>query len=189
VARPIAVLGGTFDPVHNAHLAIARSALEALGAARVLWVPTGAPAYRRPAVASAAHRLAMLRLAIAGEPRYAVDERELAPGHSGYTVETLRGLRAELGAATELVLLMGADQYAARHRWYRWEEVERLARIAVFARPQAPVPEAAALVVPMAPLAVSASEIRARVARGEDIAGLVPPAVADYIRAHGLYRG
>jgi nicotinate-nucleotide adenylyltransferase len=188
VARRIAVLGGTFDPVHNAHLAIARRALEALGAARVLWMPTGAPPYRPAPLASGEHRLAMLRLAIAGEPRYAIDARELAPEHSGYTVDTLASLRAELGEDAELVLLMGADQYAKRHAWRRWDQVARLARIAVFARPGAPAPADGALVVPMPPMDVSASAIRARIARGEDVSALVPPAVLAYIRAHGLYR-
>jgi len=188
VAQAIAVLGGTFDPVHNAHLAMARRALETLGVARVLWMPTGAPPYRPAPVASGEHRLAMLRLAIAGEPRYAIDARELAPGHSGYTVDTLRSLRAELGEDTELVLLMGADQYARRHSWHRWDEVTRLARIAVFARPGAPAPADGVRVVPMPPMAVSASAIRAAIARGEDVSGLVPPAVLAYIREHGLYR-
>ncbi|MCX7960935.1 MAG: nicotinate (nicotinamide) nucleotide adenylyltransferase [Burkholderiales bacterium] len=188
MAQRVAVFGGTFDPVHNAHLALARAALSALGAERVLWIPTGAPPYRRAPVASAEHRVAMLRLALAGEPRHAIDERELAPGHSGYTVDTLRSLRAELGAGVELVLLMGADQYATRDTWHRWEEVARLARIAVAQRPGAPAPGEGALVVPFAPMDVSASAIRARLARGEDVSALVPPAVLAYIRAHGLYR-
>ncbi len=74
----VGILGGTFDPVHNAHLAIARAALERLDLGRILWIPTGAPPYRAAPVASASHRVAMLRLAIADEPRYAIDERELA---------------------------------------------------------------------------------------------------------------
>lgn len=188
MARRIAVLGGTFDPVHNAHLAIARRALEALAASRVLWLPTGSPPYRRAPLASGAHRLAMLRLAIAGEPRYAIDERELAPGHSGYTVDTLASLHAELGEDAELVLLMGADQYAQRAAWHRWHEVARLARIAVFARPGAPPPEGEAMLVPLPLLDISASVIRARLARGADVSALVPPAVLAYIRRHGLYR-
>jgi nicotinate-nucleotide adenylyltransferase len=100
------ILGGTFDPVHNAHLAVARAALGALALERVLWMPTGAPRYRTPALASGEHRLAMLRLATDGEPRFAIDARELAPGHSGYTIDTLAGFDERP------VLLMGADQYA-----------------------------------------------------------------------------
>lgn len=189
---PVAVLGGTFDPVHNAHLAIAARALEALGARRVLWLPTGSPGYRRAPVAPPEHRLAMLRLAIAGEPRYAIDERELAPGHSGYTYDTLAALRAELGRETPLVMLIGGDQYAKLAGWHRWRELFGLARFAVFARPgegagPEGVPEGAVIQVAMAPMAVSASTIRARLARGESVAGLLPAAVIEYIQLHRLY--
>jgi len=185
--RPIGVLGGTFDPVHNAHLAMGRAALGAFDLQRLLWIPTGTPPYRRPPVAAAAHRVAMLRLALAGEPRYAIDERELAPQASGYSVDTLSALRTELGERTPLVLLMGADQYAQSATWHRWQDILRLCRIAVFARPGcalgAPPPE----IVPMAPLAISASEIRARLGRGEAVADLLPPAVLTYIQRHHLY--
>jgi len=186
MARAVGVLGGTFDPVHNGHLAIGRAALEVLGLARVLWVPTGHPPYRRPPIAAAEHRVAMLALALAGEPRWTIDTRELAPAHSGYTVETLRALRAELDAATELVLLMGADQYAALETWREPDAIRALARLAVFARPGLPEP-CGVEVVPMTPLAVSGTEIRARIARGEDVSALVPPAVAAYIARHRLY--
>jgi len=189
---PVAVLGGTFDPVHNAHLAIAARALDALGAQRVLWLPTGAPGYRREPVASAGHRVAMLRLALAGEPRYAVDERELAPGHSGYTYDTLAALRGELGPDADLVMLIGGDQYAKLDRWHRWKELFSLARFAVFARPgegagPAGVPEGGAIHVPLEPMAVSASSIRARLAREESIAGMVPAPVVEYIQRQRLY--
>jgi glutamate-5-semialdehyde dehydrogenase len=90
----VGILGGTFDPVHHAHLAIARRALDALGASRILWIPTGAPRYRQPPVASAEHRVAMVALAIEGEPRYVLDKRELATDASGYTYDTLAALRA-----------------------------------------------------------------------------------------------
>jgi nicotinate-nucleotide adenylyltransferase len=167
---------------------MARAALEQLALERVLWIPTGAPGYRRPPVASAAHRVAMLRLALQGEARYAIDERELAPQASGYTVDTLRALRREVGEAAELYLLLGADQSAAFDSWRAPDEVARLARLAVFARPGFPLERKNAIAVSMPPMHVSASEIRARAARGEDLAGLVPPAVANYIRSHGLYR-
>lgn len=175
------LLGGTFDPVHNAHLAMARTALEALALAGVVFLPTGAPRYRSPALASGAHRVAMLRLAIADESRFSVDERELAPGHSGYTIDTL------VGYGNRPVLLLGADQYAKFETWHRWREILARADLAVFARPGAPFLDGRARQVPFAPMDVSASAIRARLARGESIAGLVPPAVADYIARHGLY--
>ncbi len=184
---PVAILGGTFDPVHNTHLEMGRAALAALAPARVLWIPTGNPAYRAAPVAPAAHRLAMLRIALAGEPRYAIDERELAPGASGYTVDTLAALRAEVGPQVPLVLLMGADQYAAIHTWHRWRELAGFARIAVFARPGTPAP-AGVDVVPMAPSEISASDIRARIAAGRDVSALLPLAVLEYIRDNHLYR-
>jgi nicotinate-nucleotide adenylyltransferase len=180
------ILGGTFDPVHNAHLAMARAALEHLKLKKVLFMPTGAPRYRTPAVASGKDRVAMLELAIANEPKYEIDARELAPGASGYTVDTLKELRLELGADAALTLLMGADQYAKLGSWHRPDDVKRLAQIAVFARPGTVLPRKAAL-VPMEPMPVSASEIRARVARGDDISALVPAAVAHYIVRHRLY--
>ena len=184
--RPLGVLGGTFDPVHNAHLALAHTALAALDLERVLWIPTGAPPYRNPPVAAAPHRVAMLELAIAGEPRYAIDARELAPEASGYSFDTLVSLRAEL-QGTPLVLLMGADQFSKIETWHRWRELPRICRIAVFARPGWPEPPAGVTRVPMPPLAVSATELRARIARGEDVSAMLPTAVLDYIQTHHLY--
>ena len=183
----IGVLGGTFDPVHNAHLAMAGAALEALSLKEILFVPTGAPLYRNSPVASAQHRIAMLKLALQGNPRYRIDERELAPGVSGYTADTLRSLRSEIGSAVALYLLIGADQYAALATWHRPDEVKKLSRIAVFARPGFKAIGSDAEMVPMNPLPISASEIRARAAHGKSLSGLVPPAVAGYIAKHGLY--
>jgi nicotinate-nucleotide adenylyltransferase len=175
------ILGGTFDPVHFAHLAMARTALGALALERVLFMPTGAPRYRTPATASGEHRVAMLRLAIGDEPRFAVDERELAPGHSGYTIDTLAGFEQRP------VLLLGADQYAKFETWHRWREILERADLAVFARPGHAPANGRVRRVPFQPMDISASQIRARVARGESIAALVPPAVADYIVRHQLY--
>lgn len=186
-ARPVAVLGGTFDPVHHAHLALARLALEKLPAERVLWVPTGAPPYRTPPVASGEDRVAMLKLALAGEPRFAIDARELAPGASGYTYDTLRALKDE-NPGTDFVLVIGGDQYAKRRSWHRWDDLARSFRVAVAERPGDAAPGDDALRLPMAPQDLSSSDIRARLARGADVAGLLPPPVLDYIRQKGLYR-
>ena len=167
---------------------MARAALGELKLEKLLFMPTGAPHYRAPAIASGEHRVAMLRLAIAGNDCFEIDARELAPGASGYTVDTLRELRLELGAATPLWLLLGADQYGKLDSWYRPQDVKRLARIAVFARPGIDL-SASVHLVPMEPMPISSSEIRARLARGEDISALVPPAVANYIAAQRLYAG
>jgi len=181
----IGILGGTFDPVHNAHLAMARAALDHLGLDHVLFIPTGTPRYRPPSATPGKDRATMLRLAIQDEPRFAVDERELRAGATGYTVDTLRALRSELGDA-ELYLLMGADQYEKLGTWHRPDEVKRLARIAVFGRPGIQLKEKPDL-IPMNPMPISASEIRSRAQRGEGLDGLVPPAVANYIERHRLY--
>jgi nicotinate-nucleotide adenylyltransferase len=181
------VLGGTFDPVHNAHLAMARAALAQLALDKVLWIPTGAPDYRTPPVASAPDRLAMLRLALEHEPLYELDLREISGGATGYTADTLKELRLELGPATEIWLLLGADQYEKLDGWYRPQEVRRLARLGVFARPGFPSPGPQATTVALAPMDISGSEIRARAARGESLDGLVPDAVAHYISDKRLY--
>jgi len=175
------ILGGTFDPVHNAHLAMARAALDQLNLDKIVFIPTGTQHYRRPASASGEHRVAMLRLALAGEPRYEIDERELAAGATGYTVDTLK-------AFDQPYLLMGADQYAKLDTWHRPDEVRRLAGLAVFARPGSKIRDREARVVAMPEMKISASEIRARTARGEDLSALVPPAVANYIVRKRLYR-
>jgi nicotinate-nucleotide adenylyltransferase len=165
---------------------MARAALEELELDKVLFMPTGAPRYRTPAVASGEHRVKMLELALADEPRYEIDARELAPGASGFTIDTLKELRLELGADTTLYLLIGADQYAKLDTWHRPQEVKKLARIAVFARPGSALKEKLPL-IPMQPMPVSASDIRARAGRGEELTPFVPPAVANYIASHRLY--
>jgi nicotinate-nucleotide adenylyltransferase len=182
----IGILGGTFDPVHNAHLAMAKAAREALKLKRVLFIPTGNPQYRKPALASGRHRVEMLRLALADEPAWQVDPRELQPGASGYTVDTLRDLHAE-GMGGDLYLLMGADQYAKLGSWHDPQEILRLAKVAVFARPGVELQEPVNL-IPMEPMPISSSDLRARAARGEDLSPFVPPAVANYIARHRLYR-
>ena len=182
----VGILGGTFDPVHNAHLAIARAALAQLGLERILWMPTGAPGYRAAPVAPAADRVAMLKLALGAEPRYAIDERELRPGASGYTFDSLAALRKE-EPAVGLVLVMGADQYERRASWYRWPDIEDLCEVAVVARPGSTV-DGKAKAIQMTPIAISASDIRARIGRGEDVSSMVPAPVLAYIRQKGLYR-
>jgi nicotinate-nucleotide adenylyltransferase len=178
----IGILGGTFDPVHNAHLAMARTGLAHLSLQKMLFMPTGNQKYRHPAVASAEQRLAMLRLAL-DDPRFVIDERELAPDFSGYTVDTLRALKKE-DPSLQITLLVGADQYAKLHTWHQPEKVRALAQIAVFARPGARVE---GKIVPFKEMAISSTDIRARAARGESLDGLVPPAVASYIARNRIY--
>ena len=182
----VGILGGTFDPVHNAHLAIAQSALEELGLEKILWIPTAAPGYRKPPAAWAKDRVAMLRLALGSDAHHAIDERELGVGGTGFTIDTVTALRKE-NPETKFTLLMGADQYAKRASWHRWTDIEKLCAVAVFGRPGSNI-DAEANIIPMAPSSISASDIRARIARGADVTSMLPPPVLGYIREHGLYR-
>ena len=165
---------------------MASAALEQLCLDKVLFMPTGNPRYRQRARASDAHRLRMLELALQGERRFELDTRELVAGHSGYTADTLAALRAER-PGDRLFLLIGADQYAKLGSWHRPDEVQRLAELAVFVRPGWTI-EGTARRIAFKPMDISASEVRARAARGEDISPFVPAAVANYIADNGLYR-
>ena len=154
----------------------------------MLWIPTGAPGYRAAPVAAATDRVAMLQLALAGEPRCVIDERELRPGASGYTYDTVRSIQAE-HPGVRPVLLLGADQYAKRESWYRWKDLIQLCEIAVYTRPGWTVAVEKARKIFITLLEGSASDIRARLGRGEDVSALLPAAVLGYIREHRLYRG
>lgn len=189
----IGLFGGSFDPFHNAHLELARAALRDAALEQIVFVPAGNPWQRAPLKASGADRLAMVHLAIADEPRYAVDPCELTREGASYTVDTLTDL-AHRRPGNQWVVLLGADQWARLPTWHRWQELVQQARIAVAQRAGEPVvtpPELAGitpLTIAMPPMATSSTQIRARLAGGASIAGLVPSAVAQYIAKHRLYR-
>ena len=186
------LLGGSFDPVHLGHLIAAERAAEALGLARVLFIPCARqPLKAVGPVAPAADRRAMLELAVACEPAFAVEAMELerpGPGPS-YTVDTLREL-ARRCPGERFVLLLGADAAADLTRWRAAEEVARLAEVAALTRPGAPEVATGLVrhVVATPAIEISASDIRARCLAGKSIRYLVPDAVADYIERNGLYR-
>jgi nicotinate-nucleotide adenylyltransferase len=211
----VGILGGTFDPVHLAHLALARTALERLNLARVLWIPAGQPPHRDRPRTPAADRLAMVRAAIAGEPRYVLDASEVESDAPSYTVHTLERLRCEYGASRPLVLLMGADAFRGLPGWHRWTEIFKLAHIAVATRPGFPLDALAAplavefttrrlanadfsgaptgniVTFELVAGTVSATEARGLVAAGapdEKLRALLSAPVLDYIRQHHLYR-
>lgn len=142
-AGPLGVLGGTFDPVHRAHLHLARAALRELRLTGVLWIPAGQPYHRHAPQASPADRLEMVRLAVADEPHFLVDDTEALATTPSFTVPTLERLRRSVGDACPLVLLMGADAFLGLPTWHRWQEVFRLAHVAVAARPGAELDPAA----------------------------------------------
>ena len=133
-AQPLAVFGGTFDPVHVGHLRAAWEASEALDA-EVRMVPAKIPPHRPQPVASAGERAAMLRAALAGQDRLKLDLRELDREGPSYTFDTLASLRQEIGAHRPLVLLIGADAFMGLSSWYRWRELFDLAHMCVLTRP------------------------------------------------------
>ena len=139
--KPLAIFGGTFDPIHLGHLCVAWEASELLDA-DVLMMPSGVPPHRPPPVASAPQRLALLEVALRGQSRLILDARELARSGPSYTVDTLAELRAEHGDRA-LVLLLGADAFAGLPSWHDWRRLFELAHIGVLSRPgeQATLPE------------------------------------------------
>lgn len=184
------LLGGSFDPVHHGHLIAAERAAEVLGLARVLLVPCARqPLKSRGPVAAPADRKAMLELAVAGHPLFALDAEELERPGPSFTVDTLRALQ-ERCPGERLVLLLGADAASDLPRWKSADEVARLAEIAVLTRPGAPEVSSPLVrhVVATPAIEISASDIRARCLAGKSIRYLVPDAVAAYIEREHLYR-
>jgi nicotinate-nucleotide adenylyltransferase len=192
-ARRVGLFGGSFDPVHNAHLALARAALAELQLDEVRWVPAGQPWQKARALTAAVHREAMLRLALAGEPRFVLDRTEIRRPGPSYTLDTVRELAAAQ-PGTEWFLIIGHDQYAGLHTWNGWQELLARVTLAVANRPgqvrevHEEVRRASHRVVPLPMLDISATQVRERVAAGQDISTLVPPEVARYIDSHRLYR-
>jgi nicotinate-nucleotide adenylyltransferase len=214
---PIGVFGGTFDPIHRGHLELAREVRKALTLASVRVIPAGDPPHRAAPVATAVQRLAMVELAVEGIDGLVADRREIdRPGRS-YTVLTLASLRDEF-ATQPLALIVGADAFAGLPAWHRWTEIFTLAHVVVVARPGQSLedsmpellrrewvprlvsdparlgtsPAGLILVQSITPHDISASSIRAQLARGAAgiaaVRGLLPPAVLAYIDRNQLYR-
>jgi len=197
-------MGGSFDPVHQAHVALAQTALDQLQLDEVRWIPVGQPWQKARQLAAPEHRVAMLRLAIAHEPRFVLDTLEIARAGPSYTLDTVRALQdtgslTEIGQPDSWFLIIGQDQYANFHTWHGWQELTRRVTLAVANRagqPPHPDPELAAhphqvVELPLPAMAVSSTDIRARLARGDLPQTLVPAmvsnAVARYIAHHQLY--
>jgi len=203
----LGIFGGTFDPIHFGHLRPAQEAMQTLELTELRIIPAATPPHRPPPQASAGQRFAMVELAIRGIPGFRVDDRELKHGGLSYTVLTLESLRAELGN-TPLCLLIGADQFRSFENWHRWREIPELAHLVVLSRSgETPgalpawtlgreskelhdLREAQAgrlVFLSVSPQDISATRIRAALARGESVQGLLPEAVLDYIQTNHVY--
>jgi nicotinate-nucleotide adenylyltransferase len=192
----VGILGGTFDPIHLGHIAAAHAAMECERLDKVVFIPSGDPPHRDPAVASAADRLEMCRLAIAGEKRFEVSDVEVRRGGKSYTVDTLRALK-EIHPSDRLCLILGWDAARLFRTWHEPAEIRNLASIIVVTRPGTPPLtgpglEAAGLgrsdsVCERDTPDISASELREAIASGRPVGGWLPKAVAGYIAAHRLY--
>ena len=186
----IALFGGTFDPIHNAHLRIAREAAGRFALDRVLFIPAARPPHKSGATrTSYEHRYRMVELACAGEPLFEASRLEQGE-QSSYSIETIGRVRATLAQGQDLYFLIGADAFAEIRTWHRWREVIASIDFIVVSRPGAAyeVPEGARVErLEGVDLGVSSSEIRGRIAAGDDRVD-VPAAVLAYIREHGLYR-
>jgi nicotinate-nucleotide adenylyltransferase len=210
------VFGGTFDPIHLAHLRCAEEARERLQLDEVLFVPAGDPPHKTRRITPAVHRLAMVRLATAGNPAFRASAIEVDRGGRSYTVDTLRALRARLRNGGALTLLIGLDAFREIGTWKEYRSLFALADVAVWTRPphrigsiRALLPVAARAdfcygreqttlrhrtgnqirILTVTALDVSASAIRLRLRRGRSIRYLVPPAVERYLSRHRLYLG
>jgi nicotinate-nucleotide adenylyltransferase len=215
-APAIGLFGGTFDPIHFAHLRLAEEVADGFGLEQVHFIPTAVPPHRNEPGASPAHRLAMTRLATRGNSRFVVDDLELRRTGTSYTIDTLSEVRSTSGSRP-LCLLMGADAFVALTTWHRWNELFDLAHVVVARRPgfelehlasslpdalrdqylrRQSVDPAALKVAPagkiftheLTALDVSATELRALIKRGASLRYLLPDAVIAYIEEHKLYR-
>ncbi|MBU4312867.1 MAG: nicotinate-nucleotide adenylyltransferase [Candidatus Omnitrophica bacterium] len=184
----IGILGGTFDPVHNGHLHLAREVSRKLKLSKIIFIPTYLPPHKQGAgIATAMHRCNMLRLATRNRKGFQVSGIEIKRKGRSYSVETLRQLKKRYGARQELYFITGSD--SSRYRWKNLSEILRLCRFIVVKRPGFSIKTASPRLITMDIKArdISSTDIRRRVKRGLAITNLVPKAVALYIDKHGLY--
>jgi nicotinate-nucleotide adenylyltransferase len=197
--KRLGIYGGTFDPVHAGHLVAAADVHHALRLDQVVFMPAGQPPHKEDLVISMrAHRWAMLELAIAGRPQFALSDLDFASDTPAYTAELLARLRAAWQPADDLYFIMGEDSLRDFPCWREPERIARLARLAVVTRPRVKVDIASVVravpalagrvaCVAIPALDIASHDIRARVAAGRPIAYQVPRAVEEYIYRHRLY--
>jgi len=196
----IGVLGGTFDPMHNAHLVIAEEVQRRFSLREVIFVPAGQPWLKtNHPITPAEHRLAMLRLALAGKPRFTISKTELKRDGPSYSVDTMAELRGKFGDKTELYFILGWDSLNQLPRWHEPERLASLCTLVAVHRPGVPRPDLKALDKEIPGISgkviildspsedISATDIRERVKKGLPVHHLVPMSVAEYIKKHKLY--
>jgi nicotinate-nucleotide adenylyltransferase len=199
--KRVGVLGGTFDPIHNAHLAIAAEAKKRLQLDEIMFIPAGQPWMKTDRVITPAeHRLAMVKLAIQRRSYYKISMLEMAQEGPSYTVETLRTLKQQMGRRTEFFLILGDDSLDKFHRWKEPVEILKLATLVAVPRPGCPRPDmkeienkvpfitGRTVLLDKPEMDLSSTQIRERVAAQQTIDNMVPAIVADYIREKGLYQ-
>ncbi len=202
--KRIGIMGGSFDPVHMAHLVISQDATERLELSEVVFVPAAIPPHKQHLQqVDAEHRLNMLRLAVEADFRFSVSDIELKRGGISYTIDTMVELKKTEPNA-EWILVVGSDTLIDLHNWYKVDELLDLCEVATFVRPGENNPKEIAGKILLADcrkeqllanlveshlVDISSTEIRMRVAEGLSIRYLVPPEVEMYIYEHGLYRG
>ncbi len=184
----LGVYGGSFDPPHCGHLILAGDACESLQLDTLLFVPAATQPLKGESfhVASSRQRAEMVKLAIAGDSRFSVDEVEIERGGLSFTVDTLESLSAR-NTGAELILILGEDALAELPRWKTPERISQLARIAVMRRGDGPL-SGDVMVASTRRIDVSSSEIRERVATGRSVRGYLPDAVLKFVESNGLYR-
>ncbi|HYR21304.1 MAG TPA: nicotinate-nucleotide adenylyltransferase [Chthoniobacterales bacterium] len=184
--KKIGIYGGTFDPIHHAHLILGRQTCEQLGLDRLIFVPAAVSPFKSPAFASGEQRLSMLRAAIAGQQDFAADDCELKRPPPSYSIDTVLEIR-ERDPKAELFWLIGADNVSGLNKWHRIDELKKLVQFVVLDRGRAGK-TAHQYPVVQRNIDISATEIRKRVASGRSIRYLVPKAVEEIIRRENLYR-
>ncbi|GAB5534138.1 MAG: nicotinate (nicotinamide) nucleotide adenylyltransferase [Rubricoccaceae bacterium] len=192
---PLALFGGSFNPPHIGHLAVAEACADAAGLDRVLWMPAATAPHKQddPTLASADARLAMVRLAIEGNPRFDVSDLEITRGGVSYTLETVRQL-ADMHPGDELALILGGDSLNYFPSWRNPRAILELARLIVYRRPGSELADAPdwvlerTTVVEGIPLHLSSTRIRQRIANGQTVRYLIPDAVRQLVEETGLYR-
>jgi nicotinate-nucleotide adenylyltransferase len=183
--RKIGIYGGTFDPIHHAHLILAREARELIQLEKVIFVPAAISPFKNAPVAPAEMRLSMLRAAIETETGFAIDDCELRRPSPSYTIDTVKQIRKRADKA-EICYLIGEDNVDSLSSWHRFAELQKMVRFVVLERTGSRTKHSYETV--HRKIDISATDVRNRVASGRSIRYLVPPSVEEIIRRHNLYK-